>query len=146
MAAGLAGVILRVLDAGNADRLLGAAVFDEPVDDAQLQAFAEDPNSLLVFAEEAEAVVGFASGTVLLHPDKPPILFVNEVGTLPAHRRRGIGAQLVRRLLAEARFRGVTQAWLATEEHNEAARGLYRAIGARETGGLVMYDWGLEHP
>lgn len=95
----------------------------------------------MVFATLAERVVGMASGTVLLHPDKPPALFVNEVGVDEDLRNQGIGAALTQRLLDMGRARGCEGIWLATEGDNAPARALYRKLGARETKEIVVYDW-----
>ena len=82
-----------------------------------------------------------ASGTVLLHPDKPPMLFVNEVGTHQHVRRQGIARRLCAALFEAARARGCKGIWLATETDNAPARALYHALGGRETEGFVIYDW-----
>ncbi|SDE32148.1 GNAT family N-acetyltransferase [Limimaricola pyoseonensis] len=118
-----------------------ADIFDHPVDPGQLAAFVSDPAHELILALEAGRPVGLVSGVVLLHPDKPPIFFVNELGVAEHRRRRGIGAQLVARMLDLARARGCRGVWLATEGENHAARALYRHAGGRETGGIVIYDW-----
>ena len=87
-------------------------------------------------------MVGFASGTVLLHPDKQPSLFINELGTAEGWRRRGIGVALVAAIREEARGMGCAEAWLGTEADNEAARATYRRAGGREHAGFVLFDWG----
>ena len=115
--------------------------FDNDIDAEAAAAFLADPGHEIVVAVEAGEVVGFASGTVLLHPDKPPALFVNEVSVHPGLQRRGIASQLVTSLLAVARARGGRGMWLATEAENTAARALYRKLGAAETGGIVVYNW-----
>ncbi|MCA9554216.1 MAG: hypothetical protein KC933_29545, partial [Myxococcales bacterium] len=56
---------------------------------ALLAALAPDLDGVDV-ASEGELAVAFASGTVLLHPDKAPGFFVNEVGTRESHLRRGL--------------------------------------------------------
>jgi ribosomal protein S18 acetylase RimI-like enzyme len=94
-----------------------------------------------VFALAGDRVVGFASGTVLRHPDKQPALFVNEVGVAEDVRQQGIGTTLCMALFATAREIGCQGIWLATESDNAAARALYRRLNARETGGIVVYDW-----
>ena len=129
------------LTAETASSLVGAPCFDNRVDPAGLDAFVADPGHEMIFAEADGTVIGFASGTVLLHPDKPPAFFVNEVGVEEEWRRQGVATELVRRLLDLARERGCRGVWLATETDNAAARALYRALGARETGGIVVYDW-----
>lgn len=133
--------VCHVLTPDTAHLLEGASVFDHPVRPDQLAAFLADPGHDLVFATLAERVVGFASGTVLLHPDKPPAFFINEVGVDEDHRRRGIAGLLCRCLIDRARERGCRGVWLATEPQNDAARALYRRLGAEETTGIVVYDW-----
>ncbi len=129
------------LNADNAHKLKGCTVFDHPVDDAYLADFIADAGHELVFATMGDLVIGFASGTVLLHPDKPPALFVNEVGVAEDMRRQGIATNLCHHLFAIARTRGCQGIWLATETDNVAARGLYRRMDARETDDVVVYDW-----
>lgn len=125
----------------NAHRLIGAEIFDNPVDPDQLGRFLESDLHELVFATQHDTVVGFASGSVLLHPDKPPAFFINEVGVSEAARRQGVATALCQKLMDLARDRGCRGSWLATETDNTAARALYRRLDARETAGVVVYDW-----
>lgn len=73
-----------------------------------------------------------ASGVHYVHPDKPPELWVNEVGVSPAYQGRGLGKQLLECLFARGRELGCAEAWVGTEESNTAARSLYTAVGGRE--------------
>ena len=77
-------------------------------------------------------LVSFASGTVLLHPDKPPGVFVNEVGTRESHRRRGLARAVTEALFAHVRAMGCNGIWLGTEPDNAPALALYRALGGAE--------------
>lgn len=119
----------------------GATVFDHAIQPDQLAAFISSPLHRLVFARTDDKVVGFASGTLILHPDKAPTLFVNEVGVAADRRRQGIGRALCIRLMHRAKKQGCASVWLATEDDNAAARALYRSLDGRETGGIVVYDW-----
>ena len=130
-----------ILDHDTAHMLVGADVFDNPVDPDQCAGFIADAGHMMVFATLADRVVGMASGTVLRHPDKQPALFVNEVGVDEELRNQGIGAALTQRLLEMARGQGCKGIWLATEGDNAPARALYRKLGARETEEIVVYDW-----
>lgn len=121
--------------------LHAADVFDNPVDPNQLRAFLADPGHLMVFATLGARVVCFASGSILLHPDKAPAFFVNEVGVDEDMRNQGFGAAVTEHLLALARASGCKGIWLATEGDNAPARALYRKLGARETEDIVVYDW-----
>ena len=116
-------------------------VFDNEVDADQLAGFVQDAGHEMVFAVADGRLLGMASGTVLRHPDKQPALFVNEVGVAIDMRNQGLGAELTQRLIDLARARDCKGIWLATEEDNAPARALYRKLGARETGGIVVYDW-----
>lgn len=122
-----------------------AEVLDHPVDPAQLAAFLADPRHLMLLAiDRGEVVVGIASGTELLHPDKPPQLFMNEVSVAPAHRKKGIGRRLVAALVAEARDRGCTYAWLGTAADNAAGQACFAAAapdGLPEP--FLLYEWNL---
>lgn len=134
-------VSYHLLGQENASQLDGADVFDNPVDQVQLDRFVADPGHELVFATMGEKVVGIASGTVLLHPDKHPEFFINEVAVNEDMRIRGIGTALTKLLMNVARTKGYKGIWLATEMDNVEARALYRKLDARETDAIVVYDW-----
>ena len=92
-------------------------------------------------AEAGGPVVGFASAVTYLHPDKPVQMWINEVATAPDRRRRGVATAVVRRMLEHARSLGCASVWLGTEDDNDAARGLYRALGGFERSGMVVYEY-----
>jgi ribosomal protein S18 acetylase RimI-like enzyme len=125
----------------NADMVLTSDVFDYPVLPEQLDRFLADKGHAMVFATVEGAVVGFASGTVLLHPDKEPAFFVNEIGVNEGFLHKGIATALCQALITLARDQGCKGIWLATEADNAPARALYRKLQARETEGVVVYDW-----
>jgi ribosomal protein S18 acetylase RimI-like enzyme len=133
---------IRALTAKDLDLLLAVEpdLFDNPVDPAQARAFLADPLHHLVAAVDAGRIVAFASGTVLLHPDKPPSLFINEVGTLDRHQRRGLASAVVRALIARGRAAGCQGAWVGTEPDNAPARALYRKLDGDEFA-FVGYGW-----
>jgi ribosomal protein S18 acetylase RimI-like enzyme len=128
------------------DLVLQADVFDGPArrDWVRRTLGAEgqpDPRNLLMLAILTGEVVGFASGTVIDHPDKPPTLFINELGVNDPAQRQGIGRALLQAIRAAGRARGCQTSWVTTEADNSAARALYRAEGGAETRDIVMYDW-----
>ena len=120
-------------------------LFDNPVDPEQLERFVVDPLHLMKLAVSDGRVVGFASGTILLHPDKPPQLFVNELSVVPERRRQGIGRRLVEALIVAAGDKGCTYAWLATEAENAAANACYRGVRdlMRSEEAVVVYECDL---
>lgn len=137
---------LRLARPEDATGLLAADVFDGPADPGAVARFlgrpgAPDPRNILILAEVDGRVVGFASGTVLDHPDKPRMLFINELGVNEDMQRQGIARVLLAAIRTEGRARGCRKSWLATETDNLPALALYRATKGTETAGLVMFDW-----
>ena len=123
--------ILNPDDAAVLDRV-AEDVFDEPVDARWAAEFLGDPRHHLAVAVEGEQVVGFASGVHYVHPDKPPELWVNEVGVAPPHQNQGVGRRLLQALFARGREVGCAKAWVGTEVGNAVARRLYQAVGGIE--------------
>ncbi len=136
-------ISFRHLGPDDLDILLGVEddLFDNPILPEQAKAFLNDPLHEMVLAFDGTRAVGLASGLILLHPDKAPAFFVNEVGVRESHQKRGIAKRLCADLMDIARKRGCQGIWLATETDNIAARALYHALDARETEGIVVYDW-----
>ena len=132
---GASNITIRLLGADDAFVLENVAedVFDRPLEDRWVTAFLGDSRHHLVVALHNRQVVGFASGVQHDHPDKPPELFINEVGVASAYQRQGIGRQLMDALLARGRELGCAGAWVLTERENAAARGLYAASGGMES-------------
>ncbi|WP_412069703.1 GNAT family N-acetyltransferase [Rubrivirga sp. IMCC43871] len=107
-------------------------VFDGPLRPDSTAAVLANPDHLLAVALAGTRVVGMASSIILTEPDKRPALYVDEIGTAEAYRRRGIATALMAATLDAARARGCTGAWLMTEDDNATARAFYRAIGGTE--------------
>lgn len=136
----------RIRRAGPADEaaILGADVFDGPATQDGTARFLDArafPRDILMIADLDGRIVGFASGTVLFHPDKAPQLFVQEVGVNEEARRQGIARALVLAVRAEGRKQGCTTSWVLTEPDNAAARALYIGTGGVETTEVVMIEW-----
>ena len=140
---------IRVLAPGDHAILNNVApgVFDNPTDPTLVAQFLGDHRHHLAVAIDRDQVVGFASGVHDVHPDKPPEMWINEVGVAPEHRGQGIGRRLLECLLQHARTLGCQHAWLLTEKKNSDARGLYAAIGGQESADEpVYYSFRLTEP
>lgn len=136
-----------LLDASERHRLdrIAPDVFDGPVDAVQLEAFIADPRHFMILAIHGDNVVGMLSAVEYLHPDKPPQMWINEVGVTPDHRRRGIGRELIGRLLDIAKARGCACAWLGTESDNVAARRCYDGVpDGKPAEAVLFYEWPLD--
>ncbi len=137
---------VRVLGPGDEPALARVApgVFDPPVQPELAREFLNDLRHHLAVALDGDRVVGMASALHYLHPDKPAELWINEVGVAPSHRRRGLGRELLRALLAHGRTLGCREAWVLTDRRNAAALRLYAALGGRESGDdTVAYAFAL---
>jgi ribosomal protein S18 acetylase RimI-like enzyme len=137
------GIELRLLREGDEDVLsnVDPDVFDNPVDPRWTAEFFADPRHHIIVALDEDLVVGMCTSFHYVHPDKPPQMFINELGVAGSHRRRGIGRSLVEAMLAHARTLGCTEAWLGTEEDNVPARRLYEGTIAP---GELFYLYELE--
>jgi ribosomal protein S18 acetylase RimI-like enzyme len=119
-------------------------VFDNQVDKALTREFLDDPRHHIAVALEGHLMVGVASAVHYVHPDKPAQLFINEVAVSASHRQEGLGSKLLDVLLARGRELGCTEAWVATEPDNAAARALYeKAGGEQDPVPFVMYTFPL---
>jgi ribosomal protein S18 acetylase RimI-like enzyme len=128
------GIEVKVLQPGDARILsnVAAEVFDNPIDPQLTREFLADPRHHIAVAIDNGQVVGFASGVHYVHPDKPPEMWINEVGVAPTHRRRGLAKAVLQSLLQIARERNCSSAWVLTDQTNEAAIALYESAGGTE--------------
>lgn len=119
-------------------------VFDQSPDAHWTAAFLASPNHHLAVAVQRELVVGMATAVHYFHPDKPPELWINEVGVAPSYRGRGLGHRLIAALLEVGTRLGCRQAWTLTDADNTASRRLFASLGGREAPpGTVMIDLDL---
>ncbi|MFL5507430.1 MAG: GNAT family N-acetyltransferase [Gemmatimonadales bacterium] len=122
-------------------------VFDHPIDSRWTAEFFADPRHHLAVAIEGGTVVGFASAVHYVHPDKPPELWIDEVGVAPSHQRQGLGRRLLAELLRHGTALGCVQAWVLTSPMNEAAHAIYRAEGGQAAAEpSVLYEFPLSPP
>lgn len=138
---------IRLLGTDDAAVLANVApdVFDHDVQAQFAAAFLADPRHHLVVALDDGRVVGFVSAVQYFHPDKPPELWVNEVGVSPDQRGAGVATRMLRAMFEAGRVLGCHQAWVLTERSNTAAVSLYRGAGGSESGAEhVMFEFPLD--
>ncbi len=119
---------------------VAAGVFDKDVQTNWTIEFLLDPRHHLAVALDGGAVVGFASAVHYVHPDKPPELWINEIGVASTHQKRGLGRQLMQALFAVGQRLGCQEAWVLTDQANTAANRLYRSLDGSESA-AVMYTF-----
>lgn len=103
-------------------------VFDRDIQASLLDDFLKDPRHHIAVADDDGVVVGFVSAVDHVHPDKPRLLWVNEVSVAPSHRGRGVAKRLLQLMLENARRLGCSEAWVLADADNEAANALYRSV------------------
>ena len=133
---------------GNDDRAVldhvAPDVFDHAVDPGWTAEFFSDSRHHLAVALDGNLVVGFVSAVHYVHPDKPPELWINEVGVAPSHHRQGLGRRLLSAMLEHGASLGCVQAWVLTSPTNTAAQRLYQAAGGQaETEPSVLFEFQL---
>ncbi len=137
---------LKILSTSDLPLLLTATddVFDNPVDENLAREFLADPRHHIVVALVNGIVIGFASAVHYIHPDKPPELWINEVGVAAPHQGKGIAKAIMNEMLNMGKRLGCVNAWVLTDKNNTAANGLYKSVGGKiseeET---VMYEFGI---
>jgi ribosomal protein S18 acetylase RimI-like enzyme len=135
---------IKILQAGDEHVLMNVAagVFDNPIDEKLTKEFLEDPRHHIAVAIDDGKVVGFASGVHYIHPDKPPELWINEVGVAPTHQRRGLGKAVLSALYEVGKSHNCTAAWVLTDRGNPDAIAFYSSVGGIEgcEGGLGFSD------
>lgn len=65
--------------------------------------------------------------------------WIGGLGVAPAHRSKGVGAVLMRRVIAEARSRGLRELWLEVLVQNAPAVRLYERLGFEHVRGLEVW-------
>jgi ribosomal protein S18 acetylase RimI-like enzyme len=136
----------RILDSSNQAVLVNVApdVFDNVLDPRLVDEFLSDNRHHLAVAIDEGQVIGFASGVHYVHPDKPPELWINEVGVAPSHQGHGVGKAVIRALLQHGERLGCGQAWVLTDDANTAAMKLYASLGGKvEPVPSVMFTFTL---
>lgn len=117
-------------------------VFDQPVRPDRLAAYLAEPGHRLVVALAGGRIVGQCAGVVHRHPDKVAELFIDEVGTAPGYRRRGIAREMIEALGEWGREQGCGEIWVGTEPDNGAARQLYSTLGLHQQP-VIIYEGDL---
>ena len=114
-------------------------MFDEPILPVRLAAYLAEPGHQLVVAVAGGQIVGQCAAVIHRHPDKVAELFIDEVGTAPAQRRRGIAWAMITEMVAWGREQGCGEIWVGTEPDNGPARQLYSTLGLHQQP-VIIYE------
>jgi ribosomal protein S18 acetylase RimI-like enzyme len=143
---GTSPIVVKMLHRSDIDAFASVAsdLFDNSIDAQLVCECLDDPRHHFAVALEGTLMVGMASAVHYIHPDKPAQLFVNEVAVAEPSQKQGVGSRLLSLLLSHGREIGCTEAWVATDPGNGAARALYKKAGGQEDPApVVMYTFPL---
>jgi len=105
-------------------------------------AFLAGNKNILIAALVDGKPVGYAIGYLLERVDRgTPMLLLYEIEVACEHRRQGIARSIIDALKRIANEAGTYKMWTLTDRANDAARALYRAAGARESGENLLVGW-----
>lgn len=118
-------------------------VFDGPIRPDLLQSYLADPRLHILCAMDGARMVGMCTGMHYHHPDKPPQIWVNELGVATPWRRQGLATRLVAGLADHARILACTEIWVVADPTPEA-EGFWSSLGWPRTGTrLAMFATSL---
>lgn len=138
----MTAIEVRLLSADDFDLVQSAeGLFDHQPLPQQTAAFLASDRDFIWFALEAGVPVGFVSASVILHPDKLPHLFVNELATREDRRRRGIARALMQTVADFGRSNGFWPIWLAAEGDDRPAKAFYRSLDDFDERDVVVFEW-----
>lgn len=136
-------IVIRLAGAGDETLFerIAPDVFDDAVQPALVAEFLGDPRHHIALALDGDTIIGMASGVHYVHPDKPPQLWINELGVAPDYRGQGVARRLLRAVFDAGRKAGCTEAWVGTDVDNTVARRVYAAVGgSEETMVCITFD------
>jgi len=121
---------------------VGDLLFDYSIKPDRASEFLNDPRHHLILAYDETDIVGMASGFHYIHPDKDPVLFIDEAGVIDEFQGKGIGKTLIKRMIEQGKTMGCVEAWVTTEQSNAAARKAYAGAGGVErTNAIIIVEF-----
>lgn len=110
------------------------ASFPSPWSHASFVHEFHNPHAQLIVAEQERQVIGYLCCWYVV--DEIHIL---DVAVHPTHRQHGVGARLLRHIMAEGRRRGSRSANLEVRKSNRAAIALYEKFGFQSVAVRARY-------
>jgi aminoglycoside 3-N-acetyltransferase I len=104
---------------------------------------ADDRNIYLTVHADGQ-LAGTLHAIVYVHPAGQRYVYVDEVDTDEAFRRRGVATAMLRMAREIARGMEAHAVWLGADTGNDAAHALYRSFGARDIEPGVIYTYEID--
>ncbi len=126
-------------DAALFDRL-HPDVFDAALQPDLLRSYLADPRLHMAVARIDGQIIGMITGMHYHHPDKPPQMWINELGVATPFRRQRIATALITALSTHAATLACSENWVVADPTDEA-EGFYESLGWTRTGTrLAMFS------
>lgn len=137
-------VMVRFATLSDHDLLMNSVdLFDDPPHTEWLTEFLDDDRHHMALAVEGLECVGFLSAVDYVHPDKPPQMWINELGVVETRRRQGIATRLIDAAKARAKARKCSDLWVLADPTTEAI-GFYQSLDAQREGShIAMFTFDL---
>lgn len=104
--------------------------------------FLSRPEALVLVAEAEGALVGWAYGHELIHPDGERTMLLYALDVAEPNQRQGHGRALVEAFVESAEARSCTEVWVPTDDENPPALRTYEAAGGqRDPTPQAMFTW-----
>ena len=132
----LGALLVRMHHDFDPDRFIAATPQTEQGYAAFLGTQLAEPNTVILVAERAGTVLGYAFAGVEGRDYmslRGPAGVLYDIVVDPAHRGRGVGRMLLDATLAALQARGAPRVVLSTAERNETAQRLFARAGFRRT-------------
>jgi GNAT superfamily N-acetyltransferase len=93
---------------------------------------------IVILAREYDTIVGVALAVYLPSAELGRVLSLHDFYVAPIYRRKGIGRELVNRILEEAKRERADEVNLEVIQGNETAVAFWKSIGLEEAGRLLL--------
>ncbi len=115
-------------------------------DERYVTEFVASKDNVLLVAYVGDKVAGvcLASKNYAPYKDNESWLYIDEVDVSPDFRRQGIGHQMMEKLFEIGRAMGLEEAWVGTEQDNEAANHLYKSLNPSEIEDCIGYTYKIK--
>ncbi len=100
-------------------------------DDAQLQKFVAEKNTLGFIAKTNHKIIGFGYGYILLHPDGRTAFFLYSIGIRAKYQNKGYGTQLLSFIKEHVKRIGCFELFVITDKGNPRACHVYEKLGGK---------------
>lgn len=110
---------------------------------SELGEFLEQATNMLVVGYKGDVIVCSALCYQLRHPDNSRrSLYIDELDTKPAHRRKGYASMMIDWLLGFAADHNLREVWLTTEiDDNNEANAFYKSLQPSEDLRCKLYSY-----